>query len=194
MLASGKLSSEDANGFRLVPWRIRSLKEWSDRQTCRQNTNACETEINKFKYDIYLPTEVNTKCNPQVSFFIFAVLGFWLVFLGGWTGGLVFVCLGWVGLGWVLWLGPRASQAICHWATLPPHCVPLAFHCSLRPVRPCSAFYSRVPFTVQKWQRLTECSLSNLVLLSICSLLCDPNPDDPLVPDIAQIYKSDKEK
>ncbi|OBS68593.1 hypothetical protein A6R68_02864 [Neotoma lepida] len=31
------------------------------------------------------------------------------------------------------------------------------------------------------------------VLLSICSLLCDPNPDDPLVPDIAQIYKSDKE-
>ncbi|XP_061562472.1 ubiquitin-conjugating enzyme E2 D4-like isoform X5 [Phycodurus eques] len=32
------------------------------------------------------------------------------------------------------------------------------------------------------------------VLLSICSLLCDPNPDDPLVPDIAQIYKNDKEK
>uniref|UniRef100_A0A668AGN4 Ubiquitin-conjugating enzyme E2D 1a n=1 Tax=Myripristis murdjan TaxID=586833 RepID=A0A668AGN4_9TELE len=32
------------------------------------------------------------------------------------------------------------------------------------------------------------------VLLSICSLLCDPNPDDPLVPDIAHIYKSDKQK
>ncbi|KAI3365334.1 hypothetical protein L3Q82_010419, partial [Scortum barcoo] len=32
------------------------------------------------------------------------------------------------------------------------------------------------------------------VLLSICSLLCDPNPDDPLVPDIAHIYKNDKEK
>uniref|UniRef100_A0A4W4EJJ1 E2 ubiquitin-conjugating enzyme n=1 Tax=Electrophorus electricus TaxID=8005 RepID=A0A4W4EJJ1_ELEEL len=32
------------------------------------------------------------------------------------------------------------------------------------------------------------------VLLSICSLLCDPNPDDPLVPDIAHIYKSDKDK
>ncbi|XP_054455673.1 ubiquitin-conjugating enzyme E2-17 kDa-like [Anoplopoma fimbria] len=30
------------------------------------------------------------------------------------------------------------------------------------------------------------------VLLSICSLLCDPNPDDPLVPDIAHIYKSDR--
>merc|ERR1719253_1049377 len=27
------------------------------------------------------------------------------------------------------------------------------------------------------------------VLLSICSLLTDPNPDDPLVPDIAQLLK-----
>jgi len=32
------------------------------------------------------------------------------------------------------------------------------------------------------------------VLLSICSLLCDPNPDDPLVPEIARLYKTDKEK
>jgi len=30
------------------------------------------------------------------------------------------------------------------------------------------------------------------VLLSICSLLTDPNPDDPLVPDIARIYKDDR--
>jgi len=30
------------------------------------------------------------------------------------------------------------------------------------------------------------------VLLSICSLLTDPNPDDPLVPEIARIYKTDK--
>ena len=28
------------------------------------------------------------------------------------------------------------------------------------------------------------------VLLSICSLLTDPNPDDPLVPDIARQYKN----
>jgi len=28
------------------------------------------------------------------------------------------------------------------------------------------------------------------VLLSICSLLTDPNPDDPLVPEIAQLLKS----
>mmetsp|Transcript_14141 Transcript_14141/g.56898 ORF Transcript_14141/g.56898 Transcript_14141/m.56898 type:complete len:105 (+) Transcript_14141:766-1080(+) len=30
------------------------------------------------------------------------------------------------------------------------------------------------------------------VLLSICSLLTDPNPDDPLVPDIAQTYKTNR--
>ncbi|KAF1899448.1 hypothetical protein Lal_00019576 [Lupinus albus] len=32
------------------------------------------------------------------------------------------------------------------------------------------------------------------VLLSICSLLTDPNPDDPLVPDIAHMYKTDRTK
>ena len=37
---------------------------------------------------------------------------------------------------------------------------------------------------------LTCLSLS--VLLSICSLLCDPNPDNPLVPDIARIYITDR--
>jgi len=30
------------------------------------------------------------------------------------------------------------------------------------------------------------------VLLSICSLLTDPNPDDPLVPDIAKTFKTNK--
>ena len=30
------------------------------------------------------------------------------------------------------------------------------------------------------------------VLLSISSLLCDPNPDDPLVPEIAKLYKENK--
>ncbi|KAL3144175.1 Ubiquitin-conjugating enzyme E2 28 [Trebouxia sp. C0009 RCD-2024] len=32
------------------------------------------------------------------------------------------------------------------------------------------------------------------VLLSICSLLTDPNPDDPLVPEIAHIYKTNRQK
>ena len=43
------------------------------------------------------------------------------------------------------------------------------------------------------------CCLHNMlssvsVLLSICSLLTDPNPDDPLVPEIARIYKTDRSK
>lgn len=32
------------------------------------------------------------------------------------------------------------------------------------------------------------------VLLSICSLLTDPNPDDPLVPEIAQTYKTNRQR
>jgi ubiquitin-conjugating enzyme E2 D/E len=32
------------------------------------------------------------------------------------------------------------------------------------------------------------------VLLSICSLMDDPNPDDPLVPDIADLLKRDKKQ
>ena len=32
------------------------------------------------------------------------------------------------------------------------------------------------------------------VLLSISSLLTDPNPDDPLAPDVAKIYKQNKAK
>jgi ubiquitin-protein ligase len=30
-------------------------------------------------------------------------------------------------------------------------------------------------------------NLGYAVLLSICSMLTDPNPDDPLVPDIAHV-------
>ena len=32
------------------------------------------------------------------------------------------------------------------------------------------------------------------VLLSISSLLTDPNPDDPLFPEAANLYKSDREQ
>lgn len=31
------------------------------------------------------------------------------------------------------------------------------------------------------------------VLVSICSLLSDPNPDDPLTPEIGKLYKADQE-
>jgi ubiquitin-conjugating enzyme E2 D/E len=30
------------------------------------------------------------------------------------------------------------------------------------------------------------------VLLSICSMLTEPNPDDPLIPEIAHLYKTDR--
>jgi len=33
-----------------------------------------------------------------------------------------------------------------------------------------------------------------VVLLSICSMLTDPNPDDPLVPEIAHVYKTDRSR
>ena len=32
----------------------------------------------------------------------------------------------------------------------------------------------------------------NVSPLPVCSLLCDPNPDDPLVPEIAKIFKTDR--
>ena len=32
------------------------------------------------------------------------------------------------------------------------------------------------------------------VLLSLCSLLTDPNPDDPLVVEIAKLYKTNRDK
>ncbi len=44
------------------------------------------------------------------------------------------------------------------------------------------------------WLMLTFVFMFISVLLSICSLLCDPNPDDPLVPEIARIYKTDRDK
>uniref|UniRef100_A0A6N2KE80 UBC core domain-containing protein n=1 Tax=Salix viminalis TaxID=40686 RepID=A0A6N2KE80_SALVM len=43
-------------------------------------------------------------------------------------------------------------------------------------------------------QSMLMCIDSNEVLLSICSLLTDPNPDDPLVPEIAHMYKTDRAK
>lgn len=41
---------------------------------------------------------------------------------------------------------------------------------------------------------LTLMCMDMQVLLSICSLLTDPNPDDPLVPEIALMHKTDRSK
>ncbi|KAG5220771.1 ubiquitin-conjugating enzyme [Salix suchowensis] len=43
-----------------------------------------------------------------------------------------------------------------------------------------------------QWSPALTISKGFLVLLSICSMLTDPNPDDPLVPDIAHLYKTDR--
>ena len=50
-----------------------------------------------------------------------------------------------------------------------------------------------------QWSPALTISKGNLyilysVLLSISSLLTDPNPEDPLVPEIAHIYKTDKNR
>lgn len=44
------------------------------------------------------------------------------------------------------------------------------------------------------WESCFNLELFCQVLLSICSLLTDPNPDDPLVPEIAHMYKTDRTK
>ena len=44
------------------------------------------------------------------------------------------------------------------------------------------------------WSEYPVLTVPDQVLLSICSLLCDPNPDDPLVPEIARLYKTDVSK
>jgi ubiquitin-conjugating enzyme E2 D/E len=46
--------------------------------------------------------------------------------------------------------------------------------------------------SIAKQVPLAEAHARPQVLLSICSLLTDPNPDDPLVPEIAHIYKTDR--
>ncbi|XP_025017018.1 ubiquitin-conjugating enzyme E2-17 kDa [Tetranychus urticae] len=52
----------------------------------------------------------------------------------------------------------------------------------------------KVAFTTRIYHPNINTLTISKVLLSICSLLCDPNPDDPLVPEIAKLYKTDREK
>lgn len=52
-----------------------------------------------------------------------------------------------------------------------------------RKLRLCAFFFFFFLFS------LLSSSLFSSVLLSICSLFTDPNPDDPLVPEIAQLLK-----
>jgi len=47
---------------------------------------------------------------------------------------------------------------------------------------------------ILSWHVIYSSSSRFVVLLSICSLLTDPNPDDPLVPEVARMYKTDKKR
>ena len=47
---------------------------------------------------------------------------------------------------------------------------------------------------IRTFERVRLIILLHTVLLSICSMLTDPNPDDPLVPDIAHLYKTDRQR
>ena len=57
---------------------------------------------------------------------------------------------------------------------------------------PCPVTNSSLVLQLHHHLRKHACCFQ--VLLSICSLLTDPNPDDPLVPEIAHMYKSDRAK
>eukprot|EP00163_Fabomonas_tropica_P022938 TRINITY_DN401_c0_g1_i1.p1 TRINITY_DN401_c0_g1~~TRINITY_DN401_c0_g1_i1.p1 ORF type:complete len:105 (-),score=11.34 TRINITY_DN401_c0_g1_i1:398-712(-) len=51
-----------------------------------------------------------------------------------------------------------------------------------------------IPLTRVSASVSSSSSSARAVLLSICSMLTDPNPDDPLVPDIAHLYKTDRQR
>lgn len=55
-------------------------------------------------------------------------------------------------------------------------------------MEPCSDHLQRYDLQAEKLLARLTCA----VLLSICSMLTDPNPDDPLVPEIAHVYKTDR--
>lgn len=62
---------------------------------------------------------------------------------------------------------------------------------SARPMEPCSDDIKRYDTTKPAYQKCRLLTHES-VLLSICSMLTDPNPDDPLVPEIAHVYKTDR--
>ena len=108
-------------------------------------------------------------------------------------------------LGWCLLLSDtfpdrlslQATQGQLHYPHLPPQHqlkrehLPGHFE---RPVEP--SFDHLKGYLALLCHILRSGHSTNLhtVLLSICSMLTDPNPDDPLVPEIAHVYKTDRSR
>lgn len=54
--------------------------------------------------------------------------------------------------------------------------------------------FQRYVATPNLHQEIQSTNPLKTVLLSICSMLTDPNPDDPLVPEIAHKYKTNRDE
>ena len=68
-------------------------------------------------------------------------------------------------------------------------CVTLCCLCACVWVHVCCQYFELQPLHVTLNANRSPALSISKVLLSVCSLLCDPNPNDPLEPQIASLFK-----
>lgn len=89
----------------------------------------------------------------------------------------------------------QASQGQLHHPHLPPQHQLQRLHLLRHSPRPMVTRVDHLQgFAPLYHNRAFPADTSSSVLLSICSMLTDPNPDDPLVPEIAHVYKTDRSR
>ncbi len=91
----------------------------------------------------------------------------------------------------------QAPEGQLHHPHLPPQYQLQRQHLfghSTRPMEPCVDHLKGYVMANSLQQIKNKSLTKNAVLLSICSMLTDPNPDDPLVPEIAHVYKTDRSR